>query len=62
MSYIPPIAQPIPIDTIGAKASVSAHDEAILQVNQDMKDELKKLNFHLSLINDVQLDDGDFDE
>lgn len=60
MSYIPEIVEPIPIDLEGAKSSVSSRDEAILQVNQDIVTELKKLNFQLMLVTDVHLDNGDF--
>jgi hypothetical protein len=62
MSYIPERDDPIPIDTEGAKRSVSSHDEAILQVNQDIKSELQKLVFHMGLMNDLQIDDGDLDD
>ena len=39
MSYIPPLADPIPIVLENSNPSVSTHDEEILQTNKDIKNE-----------------------
>lgn len=62
MSYIPEIVEPIPIDTEGTKQSVSSHDEAILQINQDIKQELIKLNFHMGIVNGFHINNGDLND
>jgi hypothetical protein len=62
MSYIPPLADPIPIILENSNPSVSTHDEEMLQTTLEIKGELKKLNIHMGLINDMTIDNGDIDE
>lgn len=62
MSYIPPQQVQVPIVLEDSNRSVSTHDSEILQTNKDIKNELKKLNMHMGLVNDLCIDDGDIDE
>lgn len=45
----------------GVKRKVVSQDDESLLVLQDIRTELKILNLHLSIINDMQIDDGDID-
>lgn len=62
MSYIPPQQIPLPIVLEDSNRSVSTHDSEMLQTTKEIKGELKKLNIHMGLINDLSIDNGDIDE
>jgi hypothetical protein len=46
----------------GVKRKVVSQDDETLLVLQDIRMQLKILNLHMSLINDVQIENGDIDE
>lgn len=46
----------------GVKRKVVSQDDETLLVLQDIRTQLKILNLHMAMINDVHIENGDIDE